>query len=77
VAVRQGDRWVLHVGDAYYLRVELTTDDHPVSMLTAQRADDNNQRKASLEHVRRLARNHRDEIDLFSYHDPTELPQVG
>jgi glyoxylase-like metal-dependent hydrolase (beta-lactamase superfamily II) len=76
VALRQGDRWVLHVGDAYYLRVELTTDDHPVSMLAAQRADDNVQWKASLEHVRRLARDHRDEIDLFGYHDPTEFPRV-
>ncbi len=77
VAVRQGDRWVLHAGDAYYLRVELTTDDHPVSMLAAQRAEDNDQRKASLEHVRRLARDHQDEIDLFGYHDPTEFPQLG
>jgi glyoxylase-like metal-dependent hydrolase (beta-lactamase superfamily II) len=75
VAVRQGDRWVLHVGDAYYLRVELTTDDHPVSALTAQRADDDAQRRASLEHLRRLARDHRDEIDLFGYHDSGEFPQ--
>jgi glyoxylase-like metal-dependent hydrolase (beta-lactamase superfamily II) len=77
VAIRRAERWVLHVGDSYYLRVELTTDNHPVSMLTAQRADDNHQRKASLEHVRQLARDHRDEIDLFGYHDPTEFPQVG
>jgi len=78
VAVRQeGERWVLHVGDAYYLRVELTTDDHPVSVLTAQRADDDDRRKASLGHLRRLAREHRDEIELFGYHDPSEFPQVG
>jgi glyoxylase-like metal-dependent hydrolase (beta-lactamase superfamily II) len=76
VAVRRGERWVLHAGDAYYLRVELSTDDHPVSVLAAQRADDDDQRKASLEHVRRLAREHRDEIDLLGYHDPTEFPQV-
>ena len=77
VAVRQGDRWALHVGDAYYLRVELTTDDHPVSVLTAQRADDDAQRRASLEHLRRLARDHADEIDLFGYHDPGEFPEAG
>jgi glyoxylase-like metal-dependent hydrolase (beta-lactamase superfamily II) len=75
VAVRQGDRWALHVGDAYYLRVELTTDDHPVSALTAQRADDNAQRRVSLDHLRRLARDHADEIDLFGYHDSSEFPQ--
>jgi glyoxylase-like metal-dependent hydrolase (beta-lactamase superfamily II) len=77
VAVRLGDRWVLHASDAYYLRVELTTDDHPVSVLAAQRADDDGQRKASLEHLRWLAREHRDEIDLFCYHDPSEFPQAG
>lgn len=77
VAVRQGDRWVLHVGDAYYLRVELTTDDHPVSALTAQRADDDARRRASLESLRRLARDHPAEIDLLGYHDFTEFPPRG
>jgi glyoxylase-like metal-dependent hydrolase (beta-lactamase superfamily II) len=74
IAVRQGDRWVLHVGDAYYLRVETLTDDHPVSQLTAQRADDDARRKASLEQIRRLLRDHSDEIELFGYHDPDEFP---
>lgn len=72
VAVQQGDRWLLHVGDAYYLRVELTTDDHPVSTLAAQRADDDGQRRASLQQIRRL---HKDWIDLFGYHDPDEFSQ--
>lgn len=74
VAVRRGDRWALHVGDAYYLRVELVTDDHPVSALAAQRADDNARRVASLDHLRRLARDHAAEVDLFGYHDFTEFP---
>jgi hypothetical protein len=67
---------VLHVGDAYYLRVELGRDDHPVSALAAQRADDNPMRVASLEHLRRLARDHAGEIDLFGYHDFAEFPPV-
>lgn len=75
VAIRQGGRWVLHVGDAYYLRVELERDDHPVSALTAQRADDNARRVESLAHLRRLARDHATEIDLFGYHDFGEFPQ--
>lgn len=74
IAVEQGNRWLLHVGDAYYLRVELTEDDHPVSQLAAARADDDAQRRASLEHLRRLVRDHSVEIDLFGYHDLTELP---
>lgn len=74
VAVRTGDRWVLHVGDAYYLRVELATDDHPVSALAALRADDDARRRASLDQLRRLARDHGGEIDLLGYHDVGEFP---
>lgn len=74
VAVRTGDRWLLHVGDAYYLRVELATDDHPVSQLAAMMAEDDALRRASLEQLRRLRRDHADEIDLFGYHDTGELP---
>jgi glyoxylase-like metal-dependent hydrolase (beta-lactamase superfamily II) len=74
VAVQQGDRWLLHAGDAYYLRVELETDDHPVSALAAQRADDDGQRRTSLENLRRLVRDHGDEVHVVGYHDLTELP---
>lgn len=74
VAVQQRNRWLLHVGDAYYLRAELTADDHPVSQLAAKRADDDGQRRTTLEHLRRLVRDHGDEIDIFCYHDLTELP---
>lgn len=74
VGVQQKDRWLLHVGDAYYLRAELTMDDHPVSQIAVQRADDDLQRRASLEHLRRLVRDHADEVDLIGYHDLTELP---
>ncbi len=74
VAVRHAGRWLLHVGDAYYLRVELATDDHPVSALTAQRADDDDLRRASLSELRRLARDHGAEVEMFGYHDFTEFP---
>jgi glyoxylase-like metal-dependent hydrolase (beta-lactamase superfamily II) len=74
VAVDRGDRWALHVGDAYYLRVELEGDDHPVSQLASRRADDDARRRASLEQLRRLARDHHVEIETFGYHDPSELP---
>ena len=74
VAVRTGARWVLHVGDAYYLRVELTSDEHPVSALAAQRADDDILRRRSLAELRRLSREHGAEIEMFGYHDFTEFP---
>jgi glyoxylase-like metal-dependent hydrolase (beta-lactamase superfamily II) len=75
VAVQQGDRWLLHVGDAYYLRAELTEDDHPVSAMAAQRADDDPLRKASLAELRRLFHEHGDQIEMFGYHDIGELRQ--
>jgi len=74
VAISQGNRWVLYVGDTYYLGVELTQDDHPVSVLTTMRADDNEQRLATIEPLRRLVRDHADEITMFGYHDVSEFP---
>jgi glyoxylase-like metal-dependent hydrolase (beta-lactamase superfamily II) len=74
VAIRQGRRWAFHVGDAYYLRAEVTREDHPVSLLAAQWADDDGLRRRSLADIRRLAREHRAEIDFFGYHDVSELP---
>lgn len=74
VAVQQGSRWLLHVGDAYYLRAELTDDNHPVSAIAAQRADDDTQRRSSLDKLRRLFRDHSQDIDLVGYHDLSELP---
>jgi glyoxylase-like metal-dependent hydrolase (beta-lactamase superfamily II) len=74
VAIQQGGRWLLHAGDAYYLRAELTQDDHPVSQLAAARADDDGLRRASLAELRRLVRDHGDEVDVIGYHDVTELP---
>lgn len=77
VAIQQGERWTLHVGDAYYLRVELATDEHPVSQLTAQRADDDVARRATIGELRRLLRDHGDVIDMFGTHDISELPDAN
>ena len=77
VAIQQGDRWLLHVGDAYYLRGELERDDHPVSALATLRADDDPRRRASLAELRRLAREQAGKIELIGYHDPDELPAPG
>lgn len=75
VAVRADSRWLLHVGDAYYLRVELSTDDHPVTALATLRADDDAMRRASLATLRRLSRDHAGELEMFGYHDFTEFPE--
>lgn len=74
VAVCRGDDWLLHVGDAYYLRVELASDDHPVSAIAAQRADNDELRRQSLASLRRLASDHTEKIAMFCYHDLSEMP---
>jgi glyoxylase-like metal-dependent hydrolase (beta-lactamase superfamily II) len=74
VAMNHDGTWMLHVGDAYYLRDELTNENHPITELAAYRADNNELRIESLEKLRRLTR--RTDVDLtyFGYHDITELP---
>jgi hypothetical protein len=57
--------------------VELATDDHPVSELAAQRADDDGLRRASLSELRRLTRDHAREVEMFGYHDFGEFPPVA
>ncbi len=74
VAIQQGDRWLLQVGDAYYLRAELTDEKHRVAELASQRADDDALRRASLAELRRLHREHSDQVHMFGYHDALELP---
>ena len=74
VAVEQGTRWVLHVGDAYYLRGELADPAHPVGQLAAARAVDNAKRLETLERLRRLLRDRGDAVEMFGYHDVAELP---
>ncbi|WP_218280384.1 hypothetical protein [Verrucomicrobium spinosum] len=56
------------------MQAELSTDDHPVSALAAMRAEDDWLRRASLEEMRRLVRDHAAEIDLVGYHDFGEFP---
>jgi hypothetical protein len=41
--------------------------------MTAQRAADDTRRRASLEQLRRLSRDHPDEIEMVGYHDITEF----
>lgn len=75
VAIRQDSRWLLHAGDAYYLRVELTEDNHAVSSLAAQRADNDDWRLSSLKELRQMFASHEDEIEMIGYHDISELSQ--
>ncbi len=73
IAIKQTNKWVLHVGDAYYLKAETETNDHPVTQLATMRADDNKLRIESLNKIKELIKEHKDEIEIFGYHDSTEF----
>lgn len=75
VAVKDGSRWLFYIGDAYFLRLELFDTAHPVSQLSAVRADDNDARLTSLRTIKELMRHHRD-ITIFGYHDIDELLMI-
>jgi glyoxylase-like metal-dependent hydrolase (beta-lactamase superfamily II) len=76
IAVRDGDGWLLHCGDAYFHRGEVKTPPHcPPGLAVFQKlmAHDGKKRAANQERLRELARGHGEEVRLFCAHDPVEL----
>ncbi|TWT47688.1 MBL fold metallo-hydrolase [Botrimarina hoheduenensis] len=74
VAISQRDSWLLHVGDAYYLRAELESSEHPVTELARLRAENDSLRVDALAALRTIHQRYGSEIELMGYHDSTELP---
>ncbi|MFS4445426.1 MBL fold metallo-hydrolase [Maribacter sp. 2307UL18-2] len=75
IAFENGGRWKFYIGDAYYLRAELTEANHPVEQLATIRAVDNQMRIQSLDTIRNFIKNYGDTIDYFGYHDPAEFSE--
>ena len=76
IAVRDGDGWLLHCGDAYYHHDEVADPPRTPGALGAFAvavAHDNRARRRNLERLRELAREHGDEVRLVCAHDPVEL----
>jgi glyoxylase-like metal-dependent hydrolase (beta-lactamase superfamily II) len=76
IAVRDGDRWLLHCGDAYFHHGEVKTPPHcPPGLTVFQKlmAQDDKARAANQERLRELARTKGEEVALFCAHDPVEL----
>lgn len=75
VAVRVGDGWLLHAGDAYYHRAQI--DPHgraPLVLRLLQRQSDTDraERITNQERLRALRAGH-PEVTVFCAHDPVEL----
>jgi glyoxylase-like metal-dependent hydrolase (beta-lactamase superfamily II) len=75
VALKINDKWLFYIADAYYMRVELHDNNHPVNELAKIRADSNDLRIATVDKIRKLINNH-PEIDVFGYHDIEEFKKI-
>ncbi|WP_410880202.1 MBL fold metallo-hydrolase [Myroides sp. DW712] len=72
IAFEVNDKAYFYIGDAYYLRVELTDSTHPIHELTKARAADNEQRIQTLTRLMAFVKAH-PEVNTFGYHDYSEM----
>ena len=81
VAIRDGDRWLLHAADAVFNHAEL--DVLNPRMPTGARLyqwmmeTSQSKRRRSLHDVRRVVREHGDEVSVICTHDPALLPHAA
>lgn len=79
-AVRRGEGWLLHCGDAYLHRDEVAW---PPVLTRGRRAyhrlnsHDARTRRANAARLAELARDHGDAVTLFCSHDPVELARTA
>lgn len=78
IAVKQadGNKWLLHCGDAYFYHGEMDADPTcPLALRAFQSlmAVDNTERLSNQAKLRRLALESQGDVELFCAHDPTEL----
>ncbi|MBI3270610.1 MAG: MBL fold metallo-hydrolase [Planctomycetes bacterium] len=80
VAVRAGQGWLLHAGDAYNSDRELAPRDHRPSLgmacFQAWIESDRTARLSNQERLRALVRERREEVRIFCAHDPDELEKI-
>jgi glyoxylase-like metal-dependent hydrolase (beta-lactamase superfamily II) len=75
-AIRSGDRWLLHAGDAYLRQGEIASPPRSTPALGVYHAlnsDDGARRHENAERLAALARDHHDSVTIFCSHDPAEL----
>lgn len=76
VAIRTGEGWLLHCGDAYFSHGEIETPPTcPPGLRFFQNLTtaDNKARRSNQERLRELAGRHGEEVALLCSHDPHEL----
>jgi glyoxylase-like metal-dependent hydrolase (beta-lactamase superfamily II) len=76
IAVKTGEGWLLHCGDAYFHKDEVATPHScPPGLRVFQNLvqHDGKARRHNQERLRELAHEHRDDVRLICSHDPDEL----
>lgn len=79
IAVRRGDGWLLHCGDGYFQRGEITTPPSGpkgIEVFETVVELDRKARRSNQERLRELAREHGGEIEIFCAHDRHELERL-
>ncbi|HEX7293481.1 MAG TPA: MBL fold metallo-hydrolase [Solirubrobacterales bacterium] len=79
VAIKNGDGWLLHCGDAYFNQHEVETPPECPPLLRAFQAimaSDNKARIRNVERLQELNRARGDEVSLFCAHDRHELARA-
>jgi glyoxylase-like metal-dependent hydrolase (beta-lactamase superfamily II) len=79
VAVRTGERWLLHAGDSYFFHGQVATPPHaPFVLRLFQRRSDTDRpaRIANQERLRALAAAHGEQVSVFCAHDAVELDRL-
>lgn len=80
VVVRDGDRWLVHAGDAYFHAGEMDpaapTCTGGLRLFQRLAAIDPIRMRRNKERLRELARDHAGEVEVFSAHDPGELARM-
>jgi glyoxylase-like metal-dependent hydrolase (beta-lactamase superfamily II) len=80
VAVRRPSGWLLHCGDAYFFRDEVSTPPHcPVGLRAFQTLvqADGARRRQNQERLRELALRHGGEVELICSHDPVLMDRAA
>jgi glyoxylase-like metal-dependent hydrolase (beta-lactamase superfamily II) len=75
IAVRSGDKWLLHAGDAYFFHGQMQAPPRVPLVLGMfqRRADmDRAMRIENQERLRTLKANHGDQVTIFNSHDPVD-----
>ena len=76
VAIRRGDRWLLHCGDSYFNHGEVETPPScppGLRFFQSLAAADKSARRTNRDRLRELAARHGEEVTLICSHDPHEL----